>query len=81
MIGARFGIVALIPAMLNLTIATGGNGTMTVQICTGDGRVHTVEVPLGQQDKDGTKGLCCAKGCHSGNNRKRVSDRNCDGAM
>ena len=75
MIAARFGIVALIPAMLNLTVASSG-GMMTVQICTGDGRVHTVEVPLGQQDKDGTKGLCCAKGCHSGNNRTRAALKN-----
>ena len=75
MIGARFGIVALIPAMLNLTIA-GSGGTMTVQICTGDGRVHKVEVPLGDGSGGSEQGLCCAKGCHSGNNRKRVLARN-----
>jgi hypothetical protein len=80
MIGARFGIVALIPAMLNLTIASSG-GMMTVQICTGDGQVHSVQVPLGDNGDGSTQGLCCAKGCHNGSNRKRVSDRNCDGAM
>lgn len=76
MIAARFGIVALIPAMLNLTIAAGSGGMMTVQICTGDGRVHTVEVPLGDGSGSSEPALCCAKGCHSGNNRKRVPARN-----
>lgn len=75
MIGARFGIVALIPAMLNLTIA-GSGGTMTVQICTGDGSVHTVEVPLDDGSGGSEQGLCCAKGCHSGNNRKRAALKN-----
>ena len=36
MIGAQFGLVALIPAMLNLTVVTGGS-TIAVPICTGDG--------------------------------------------
>jgi hypothetical protein len=76
MIGARFGMVALIPAMLNLTIAGSSSGMMTVQICTGDGRVHTVEVPLGEGGDGSTQGLCCAKGCHSGNNRKRAVLKN-----
>ncbi|MFN3516080.1 MAG: hypothetical protein ACK4YM_02850 [Novosphingobium sp.] len=75
MIGPRFGIVALIPAMLNLTIASSG-GTMKVQICTGDGRLHTVEMPLGDGSGGSKQGLCCAKGCHSGNNRKRAALRN-----
>lgn len=72
MIGAKFGIVALVPAMLNLTVVTGGE-TISVQICTGDGQVHTVQVPVGGQPGDtGTKGLCCAKGCHTGGGRKRL---------
>lgn len=75
MIGARFGLIALIPAMLNLTIASSG-GMMTVQICTGDGRVHTVQVPLGDGSDGSDQGLCCAKGCHSGNNRKRAVLKN-----
>lgn len=76
MIGAQFGLIALIPAMLNLTVVTGGE-MMTVQICTGDGQVHTVQVPLGGQGgESGSKGLCCAKGCHSGGQRKRLIDRN-----
>ena len=77
MIGAQFGIVALIPAMLNLTVVTGGQ-TIAVQICTGDGQVHTVQMPLEGQGKGdpASKGLCCAKGCHSGGQRKRVASRN-----
>lgn len=72
--GARFGIVALIPAMFNLTVAANA-GTISVQICTGDGQVHTVQMPLGGPGQgDGTTpGLCCAKGCHGGNLRKRLA--------
>lgn len=76
MIGTHFGLVALVPAMLNLTVVTGGN-TLAVQICTGDGQVHTVQVPLGGGSGDGgTKGLCCAKGCHTGGGRKRLFSDN-----
>jgi hypothetical protein len=71
MIGARFGLIALIPAMLNLTVMTGGE-MIAVQICTGDGSVHTVQVPVGDSGEGGGKGLCCAKGCHNGNSRKRL---------
>lgn len=74
MIGAQFGIVALIPAMLNLTVVTGGR-TMAVQICTGDGQVHTVQVPLEGGNSGGTA-VCCAKGCHSSGQRKRLAARN-----
>ncbi len=76
MIGAKFGIVALIPAMLNLTVVTGGE-TIAVQICTGDGQVHTVQVPAGGGSGDGgSQGLCCAKGCHTGGGRKRAAENN-----
>lgn len=77
MMGARFGIVALIPAMFNLTVVTGGN-TISMQICTGDGQVHTVQVPVGGSGSGGQdgKGLCCAKGCHAGNSRKRTTQKN-----
>ena len=68
--GTRFGLLALVPAMLNLSVATGG-GTISVRICTGDGRVHTVQVPLNEEGNDGETGLCCTKGCHSGSQRKR----------
>lgn len=70
MIAAPFGLIALIPAMLNLTVAVSG-GTIAVQICTGDGQVHTVQMPMGEPGKGGEPALCCAKGCHNGNSRKR----------
>ncbi len=72
MIGAKFGIIALIPAMLNLTVVTAGE-TISVQICTSDGRTHTVQIPIGGQPGDPTSpALCCAKGCHTGGSRKRL---------
>lgn len=71
MIGAQFGLIGLIPAMLNLTVATSG-GTIAVQICTGDGQAHFVQMPVGGSGKDSEQGLCCAKGCHNGNSRKRM---------
>ena len=59
--------------MFNLTVASSG-GSITMQICTGDGVVHTVQMPLGGSGEgDGNApGLCCAKGCHNGNSRKRT---------
>jgi hypothetical protein len=77
MIASPFGLIALIPAMLNLTVVTGGQ-TIAVQICTGDGQIHTVQMPLSGEGKGdpASKALCCAKGCHSGGQRKRVASRN-----
>ncbi len=71
MIAAQFGLIGLIPAMLNLTVATSGQA-IAVQICTGDGQVHAVQMPIGGPAEDGDQGLCCAKGCHNGNSRKRL---------
>lgn len=70
---APFGLIALIPAMFNLTVASSG-GMIAMQICTGDGVVHTVQMPLGGggNDDGSAPGLCCAKGCHNGNSRKRI---------
>jgi hypothetical protein len=73
-IGSQFGLIALIPAMLNLTVVTGGE-MIAVQICTGDGSVHTVQVPVGGSGEPSGKALCCAKGCHNGNSRKRLTDK------
>jgi hypothetical protein len=73
MIAARFGLIALIPAMLNLTAVPGG-GSISLQICGGDGKARSVQVPLGEGGDDDKQGLCCAKGCHSGNQRKRLAD-------
>jgi hypothetical protein len=69
MIGARFGLIALIPAMLNLTVAVSG-GTIGVQICKGDGQARTMQIPVGGSGDGGEQSLCCAKGCNS---RKRIS--------
>jgi hypothetical protein len=69
-IGSQFGLVTLIPAMFNLTVASAG-GTIAVPICTGDGQVRSVQMPVGGSGEDGKQGLCCAKGCHNGNSRKR----------
>lgn len=73
MIGARFGLIALIPAMFNLTIVPDG-GSISLQICGGDGKVRSVQIPIGEEDEESRQGLCCAKGCHSGNQRKRLAD-------
>jgi hypothetical protein len=67
---AQFGLIALIPAMVNLTVANTG-GTISMQICTGDGQARTEQMPVGGSDEDGRQALCCAKGCHNGNSRKR----------
>lgn len=74
MIGSGFGILALVPAMLNLTVLTGGD-VVAVQICTGDGQVHTMQLPLGGEGQGKQNGLCCAKGCHNGNSRKRTAGK------
>ena len=46
--------------------------SLLVPVCTGDGLVHMVQVPVdGQQAPGGSNGACCAKGCHAGSSRKR----------
>ncbi|MDE2595424.1 MAG: hypothetical protein KGL44_00955 [Sphingomonadales bacterium] len=68
-----FGIIALVPAALNVTPAAAA-GLLTVPLCTGDGQVHMVNVPLnGNGIPGGDTNGCCAKGCHSGSSRKRAS--------
>ena len=67
-----FGLVAMIPATLNAAPAAGA--TMAVPVCTGDGLVHVVRVPVGQPDGPGQGQTgCCVKGCHAGGSRKRLS--------
>lgn len=67
-----FGLLAIIPAALNTTPAAAAGGSLTVPLCTGDGQVLMVTVPLERPGIPGgdTSG-CCAKGCHSGSSRKR----------
>lgn len=68
----HFALTALVPAALNLSAPAAGT-SLLVPICTGDGQVHIVRVPVqGQQQvPGGENGNCCAKGCHSGSSRKR----------
>ena len=62
-----FGLAALIPAAF--APAPAQAGSMTMLICTGNGVVRSVELPLpGKSDP----APCCAKACHSGGNRKKL---------
>lgn len=66
-----FGLVAMVPATLNAAPVAGG--TIDVPICTGDGLVHMVRVPVGQSEGQGQgQSGCCVKGCHAGGSRKRL---------
>lgn len=70
---STFGLVALIPAALNVSAAASA-ATLTMPLCTGDGQVRLVEVPLEQAPGPGkNQGPCCAKGCHAGGSRKKAA--------
>ncbi len=61
------GLAALIPAAF--APAPARSASMTMLICTGNGAVRSIELPLpGKSDP----APCCAKACHSGGNRKKV---------
>jgi hypothetical protein len=61
------GLAALIPAAF--APAPAQSASMTMLICTGNGVVRTIELPLpGKSDP----APCCAKACHSGGNRKKL---------
>ena len=66
-----FALMALLPAALNASpVAARAGGA--VLLCTGDGAVRTVNLPVGQQDIPGKQVPgCCVKGCHAGGERKR----------
>ncbi|MDP3908423.1 hypothetical protein [Novosphingobium sp.] len=67
----QFAMLALVPAAFNLAGPAAG-GTMMMPLCTGDGVVRMVEVPLGGSQLPGPdQSSCCVKGCHSGCSRKR----------
>ncbi len=64
----RFGLLALVPAAFNVSSAA----ALTVPVCTGDGQVRSMTLPLdGPQLPGGDGAMCCAKGCHAGS-RKRL---------
>jgi hypothetical protein len=66
---ALFGLVAMIPATLYAGQAA---AMLTVPICTGDGQVHSITIPMTPSAPGKEQSPCCAKGCHSGNSRKRI---------
>jgi hypothetical protein len=65
---SSFGLVALLPAALGTTVSNAS--TQNMLICSGDGLVQTMQVPLDQSGSD--QAPCGAKGCHSGANRKKA---------
>lgn len=70
---ALLGLVALIPAALNVAPAAAHG--LAVPLCTGDGAARQVTVPVPTRDlPGGDQPGCCAKGCHTGS-RKRSQAR------
>ena len=70
----HFGLMALVPAALSVAAPAAG-ASILVPVCTGDGQVHMMTVPVGGEQAPGQgSGACCAKGCHSGSSRKRNGD-------
>ena len=70
---ALLGLVALIPAALNVAPAAAHG--LAVPLCTGDGAARQVTVPVPTRDlPGGDQPGCCAKGCHTGS-RKRSQSR------
>lgn len=65
-----FGLMALLPAALNTPAAAGAS--ILMPMCTGDGQVHMVRLPLGGKQPPGGDSGCCIKGCHAGSNRKKL---------
>ena len=72
---ALLGIIALVPAALNIAPAAHG---MTVALCTGDGAARTITLPTGDGTLPGKEQPgCCAKACHTGS-RKKSQNRQID---
>lgn len=67
----HFAMLAMVPAAFNLSGPASG-GTMMMPLCTGDGLVRMVEVPLdGPRAPGQDQSSCCVKGCHASCSRKR----------
>jgi len=65
------GLVSLLPAAVNASSGQ-GHQSLLVQLCTGDGQIRTMQLPVGKGGLPGKDPAnCCAKGCHSGASRKR----------
>ena len=72
---ALLGLLALVPAALNVTPASAHG--MAVPLCTGDGAARTVTVPVPARDlPGGDQPGCCAKGCHTGSRKKAPKSAN-----
>ena len=66
------GLLALLPAALNTSPAQAGG--LSIPVCTGDGQVRSVTVPLPSGELPGRdQPGCCAKGCHTGSRKKSQS--------
>lgn len=70
--GQIFALLALVPAALGSASALAGGRSLLVPICTGDGQVRMVTMPLDEPRLPGSDAAaCCAKGCHGSSSRKR----------
>lgn len=68
---ALFGLIALAPAAVGAA-PLAAPASETVLLCIGDGLNHSVSIPLAPKVPGKDQGPCCAKGCHSGQSRKRI---------
>lgn len=66
-----FGLIAMLPAAVGAAPLTGPD-SQTILLCTGDGLNHSITIPFGPKAPGKDQGPCCAKGCHSGQSRKRI---------
>lgn len=77
---ALFGLLAMVPAALNVAPAAAHG--LAVPLCTGDGAARTVTLPVpADRLPGGDQPGCCAKGCHTGRDggsRKKAPHRQID---
>lgn len=67
---AAFGLTALLPATLNYN-ASARAASIPALLCHGSESPGTATVPLAPNAPP-PETICCAKGCHGGNPRKRL---------
>ena len=67
---AMLGILALLPAILGGVSASAAS-MRAVPICTGDGAVSSILIPVSVPALPGKDtSACCVKGCHAAGSRK-----------
>lgn len=67
---AMLGILTLLPAALGGVSASAAS-MQAVPICTGDGAVSTILIPVSAPALPGKDtSACCVKGCHAAGSRK-----------